>query len=79
MKRRETKISQNEQFKGTKKPLIYTFLQNADIKTGSAGREDLKSLWAFQDKLKRPKRFKTDYDNIEHLKAQFRDRLEGSD
>lgn len=53
VKKRETKISQDKQFKGTKKRHIYTFFKNADIKTGSARRENPKSLWAFQDKVKR--------------------------
>src|SRR5271166_2561947 len=66
----------NEQFKKTKKPLIYTFFKNADIKTGAADREHLTSLWDFQDKLKELGHFYTMYDSIEHLKRQFRDQLD---
>jgi hypothetical protein len=40
------------QFKVTKKPLIYTYFKDAATRTGDLDREDLKSLWAFQDKLK---------------------------
>ncbi|HME32985.1 MAG TPA: COR domain-containing protein [Terriglobales bacterium] len=64
------------QFKNSRKPLVYTFFKNADIKTGSARREDLNSLWAFQDKLKELGHFYTGYDNIEHLKLQFRGQLD---
>lgn len=64
------------QFKTTRRPLIYTFFKNADIKTGSARKEDLNSLWAFQEKLGNLGHFYTGYDNIEHLKRQFRDQIE---
>ena len=63
-------------FKSTGKPLVYTFFKNADIKTGNARKEDLNSLWAFQDKLKELGHFHTVYDNIEHLKRQFGDQLD---
>jgi hypothetical protein len=66
----------HRRFKSSGKPLIYTFFKNADIKTGSAPKEDLKSLWAFQDKLKELGHFHTVYDGIEHLKRQFRDQLD---
>lgn len=66
----------HRQFEETGKPLIYTFFKNADIKTGSARAEDLKSLWAFQEKLRDLGHFYTGYDNIEHLKRQFRDQLD---
>ena len=39
-------------------------------------KEDLKSLWAFQDKLDKLGHFRTNYTNIEHLKLQFRDQLD---
>ena len=64
------------QFKEAGKPLIYTFFKNADIKTGSANKQDLKSLWAFQETLSVLGHFHTGYDNIEHLKRQFKDQLE---
>ena len=34
------------------------------------------SLWAFQEKLDKLGHFYTGYDNIEHLKRQFRDQLD---
>jgi hypothetical protein len=63
-------------FKATGRPHIYTFFKNADIKTGSARKEDMMSLWAFQEKLRGLGHFHTSYDNIEHLKRQFRDQLD---
>ena len=66
----------HQQFEQTKKPLIYTYFKNADIKTGTAPKEGLKSVWAFQEKLDRLGHFYTGYDNIEHLKRQFRDQID---
>jgi internalin A len=66
----------HHQFKDSGRPRIYTFFKNADIKTGNARKEDLNSLWAFQDKLNKLGHFHTYYDNIEHLKRQFRDQLD---
>jgi internalin A len=63
-------------FRATGRPHIYTFFKNADIKTGSARKDDLNSLWAFQEKLRGLGHFYTNYDNIEHLKRQFRDQLD---
>jgi hypothetical protein len=66
----------HRQFKDTKKPLIYTFFKDAPITTGSARKEDLNSLWAFQEKLRNLGHFHTPYENIEHLKRQFSDQLD---
>jgi hypothetical protein len=66
----------HRQFKENGSPLIYTYFKNADIKTGNARREDLQSLWAFQDKLKNLGHYQTNYNNVEHLKSQFRDQLD---
>jgi internalin A len=63
-------------FKDKRKPLIYTFFKNANISTSTAKRDDLQSLWAFQDKLKKLGHFYTQYDHTEHLKRQFRDQLD---
>jgi hypothetical protein len=52
------------------------YFKNAAIKTGDAREEDLTSLWAFQKKLSQLGHFYTGYDNIEHLKRQFRDQLD---
>jgi hypothetical protein len=63
-------------FKASGKPLIYTFFKNADIKTGSARKEDLNSLWAFQERLDKLGHFYIRYDGIQDLKRQFRDQLD---
>ena len=63
-------------FTSTGRPRIYTFFKNADVKTGSARREDLMSLWNFQERLEKLGHFRTNYDNIEHLKRQFRDQID---
>ena len=63
------------QFLRTEKPLIYTFFKNADIKTGSARKDDLNSLWAFQEKLGKLGHYYTEYDNIYDLKLQFSGQL----
>ena len=68
--------SAHRQFMSTGKPLIYTFFKDTEIKTGSAPRKDLQSLWAFQDKLQTLEHFYNQYDNIEDLKLQFRDQIE---
>ena len=63
------------QFKATKKPLIYTYFKDAATSTGSLDREDLKSLWAFQDKLKGLGHFYTVYKNVDDLKFKFDQQL----
>ncbi|MDQ2944388.1 MAG: hypothetical protein M3Y27_00310 [Acidobacteriota bacterium] len=66
----------HRQFTDSGKPRIYTFFKDADIKTGSARKEDLNSLWAFKEKLSELGHFSTSYENIEHLKRQFRDQID---
>lgn len=64
-----------DRFKSSGRPLIYTYCKDAQITTGSARREDLQSLWAFQDQLKVLGHYPTPYENTEHLKRHFRDQL----
>lgn len=66
----------HRRFAAEGKPAIYTFFKNADIKTGSMPMADLQSLHTFKEKLQRLGHFHTSYDNIEHLKRQFRDQLD---
>jgi internalin A len=66
----------HRQFQASGRPRIYTFFKNAAIMTGAAREEDLMSLWAFQKKLRTLGHCYTSYDNIEHLKRQFRDQLD---
>jgi len=61
---------------GQTQPRIWAYFKNAEIKTGAARKADLLSLWAFQEKLSRLGHFHSQYDNIEHLKRQFRDQLD---
>ena len=63
------------QFKETKKPRIYTFFKNANVTTGNIGYEVV-SMLDFKKKLADRGHFPTNYDNIEHLKRQFRDQLD---
>ena len=64
------------QFLTSGKPSIFTYFKHADINTGTDHRDDLKSLWAFQDKLKALGHYPTTYKNIDDLKLQFRKQLD---
>lgn len=66
----------HRQFLQTGKPHIYTFFKNADIKTVNMPKQDLQSMWNFQERLSNLGHFYTSYDHIEHLKRQFNDQLE---
>jgi hypothetical protein len=59
------------QFKATGKPKIFTYFKNADIKTGAARRDDLNSLWDFQEKLRGLGHYQSNYDNSHDLRLQF--------
>jgi hypothetical protein len=63
------------QFKASGRPKIFTYFKHAAINTGSARPDDLKSLWAFQDKLKALGHYQSNYENTDSLKLQFRDQL----
>jgi hypothetical protein len=64
------------QFKSTNKPFIFTYFKDAEVSLASANREDLKSLWAFQDKLKALGHFYTAYKSGDELKFKFNQQLE---
>lgn len=64
------------QFKATNKPFIFTYFKDAAISTGSVNRDDMQSLWAFQDKLKALGHFYTVYKNIDELKFKFNQQLD---
>lgn len=66
----------HQQFLNTGKPLIYTFFKNDHIEIGNVNKQDIKSLWAFQEKLADLGHFHTEYTTIEHLKRQFKDQLD---
>jgi internalin A len=63
------------QFLSANKPLIYTFFKNAPVDSGNIG-DEINSLLDFKKKLAVLGHFSTSYDNIEHLKRQFKDQLE---
>jgi hypothetical protein len=64
------------QFKKSGKPLIYTFFCKATIPPTEEGHANLTTLLSFQKKLRTLGHFWTQYDNIEHLKRQFKDQLD---
>ena len=64
------------QFKATKKPLIFTYFRDNATSRGNATREDLRSLWAFQDKLKALGHFQSVYQNVEGLREHFGNQLD---
>jgi hypothetical protein len=66
----------HQQFQETGKPLIYTFFKKDRVEIDTLREEDLSSLRAFQKKLAEHGHFYTRYENIEHLKRQFRDQLD---
>jgi hypothetical protein len=63
-------------YKKTDKPLIFTYFKDAPINTGSANKNDLTSLWAFQEKLKKLGHFQTKYESIKDLLFQFGQQLD---
>lgn len=64
------------QFQATCKPFIFTYFKDAEISTGSANRNDLTSLWAFQDKLNELGHFQTVFKNTEGLLLHFDQQLD---
>ena len=72
----QPKLAAFGQFKTSNRPYVYTYFRDTDIKAASARRDDLNSLWQFQDKLKATGHYPTDYDGVEHLKRHFRDQLD---
>ena len=63
-------------FKATGRPRIYTYFKTPSGKSLDARPEDIQSLSTFQQKLAALGHFWTGYEDIEHLKRQFRDQLD---
>jgi hypothetical protein len=63
-------------FKDSGKPLIYTYFMKTLILTDKRLREDLISLWNFQEKLSGLGHYHTHYASIEDLKLQFQQQLD---
>lgn len=64
------------QFKATSRPFVFTYFKDVPITTGTAAKQDLMSLWAFQDKLKELGHFCTVYRSIDELKFKFSQQLD---
>jgi hypothetical protein len=60
-------------FKENRKPFIFTYFKTPYT---TQAREDLQSLWAFEDKLKELQHYKTEYTSIEGLREHFGNQLE---
>jgi hypothetical protein len=60
------------QFAEAQKPFIFTYFKPPTTQS----RDDLKSLWAFEDKLKELKHHKTEYRTIEGLREHFSNQLD---
>jgi hypothetical protein len=61
------------QFATRAKPFIFTYFRMPHT---TANREDLQSLWAFEDELKKLHHYKTTYQNIEGLREHFGNQLD---
>ena len=59
------------QFSETQKPFIFTYFKPPETRD----RDELQSLWVFEDKLKELKHYKTKYKNIAELKEHFSNQL----
>ncbi|MEM6254718.1 MAG: hypothetical protein AAF821_17525 [Cyanobacteria bacterium P01_D01_bin.156] len=60
------------QFSETQKPFIFTYFKPPETRD----RDELKSLWAFEDKLQELKHYKTEYTTIEGLREHFGNQLD---
>jgi len=65
-----------DEFQKKDRPLIFTFFKKGLVDIDSLREEDLKSLRAFQAKLKKLGHFPTVYTSNENLKLKFRDQLD---
>jgi hypothetical protein len=64
------------QFKSTNKPFIFTYFKDAEISVSRANKNNLMSLWAFQEKLSALGHFYTVYKNVDELKFKFNQQLD---
>lgn len=64
------------QFQASGKPRIYTYFKTAKVDLGKIPREDVKSLWDFQDRLKALGHFQTGYEDGNDLINHFNHQLE---
>ncbi len=66
----------HQRFRDTGKPRIYTYFRKARVSTSASNRDDLTSLWDFQQKLGELGHFYTEYESIDGLQRHFRDQLD---
>jgi len=59
------------QFQETSRPWIYTYFRTAPVSLDDIPREDIESLWEFQDRLKTLGHFWSKYKNCDDLINQF--------
>lgn len=64
------------QFQATGKPFILTYFKDVPLTTGTANKQDLASLWAFQEKLKSLGHYQTPFSNTDALKLHFSQQLD---
>ena len=64
------------EFQKKNRPEIFTYFKDVPVSLYSVPEKDLKSLWAFRDKLKELGHYPTVYTSIEDLKLKFRDQLD---
>jgi len=64
------------QFQAANRPFIFTYFKDAPISTGNANRQDLQSLWAFQEKLDALGHFYTGYQTSDGLHLHFNGQLD---
>ncbi|MEO0520103.1 MAG: hypothetical protein AAF171_22690 [Cyanobacteria bacterium P01_A01_bin.116] len=60
------------QFSAERKPFIFTYFKPPT----TTDRDDLQSLWAFEDELKKLRHYKTPYTSIEGLREHFGNQLD---
>ena len=66
-------------FQETNRPLIFTYFKTAAVELGTISREDIQSLWDFQDRLNELEHFSAKYENSDNLIQQFQGQLEKHD
>jgi len=64
------------QFKSTGNPYVYVYFKNAEIKIGEINKNDLISLFEFEEKVEALGHFPTRYTDISDLKNHFRSQLD---
>ena len=53
-------------FQETNRPLIFTYFKTAAVELGTISREDIQSLWDFQDRLNELEHFSAKYENSDN-------------